>query len=124
EEHDIDRPMDLVVKSVVNKSALKVYLIQNTDRKISLEDMARSKGLKLTDLITELETIVSSGTRLDINYYINEVIDRDRQDYFFDYFKSAETDSTKEALKALGEDEYSLDDIRLLRVKFLSELGN
>ncbi|MFM9026589.1 MAG: hypothetical protein ACKOQ6_01155 [Bacteroidota bacterium] len=116
--------MDLVVKSVVNKSALKVYLIQNTDRKISLDDMARSKGLKMTDLITELETIVSSGTRLDINYYINGVIDRDRQDDFHDYFKNADTDSPQVALKELGENEYSLDEIRLLRIKFLSELGN
>ncbi|MFM8431365.1 MAG: DNA helicase RecQ [Bacteroidota bacterium] len=124
EENEIDRPVDLVVKSVVNKSALKVYLIQNTDRKISLDDMARSKGLKMTDLITELETIVSSGTRLDINYYINGVIDRDRQDDFHDYFKNADTDSPQVALKELGENEYSLDEIRLLRIKFLSELGN
>lgn len=124
EEHDIDRPMDLVVKSVVNKSALKVYLIQNTDRKISLDDMARAKGMKLADLITELETIVSSGTRLDINYYINEVIDADRQQDFFDYFREAETDSPEAALSELGENDYSLNDIRLLRVKFISELGN
>ncbi len=124
EEHDIDRPMDLVVKSVVNKSALKVYLIQNTDRKISLDDMSRAKGMKLSDLITELETIVSSGTRLDINYYINEVIDADRQEDFFEYFREAETDSPEAALSELGENDYSLNDIRLLRIKFLSELGN
>jgi ATP-dependent DNA helicase RecQ len=124
EEHDIDRPMDLVVKSVVNKSALKVYLIQNTDRKISLDDMARAKGMKLADLITELETIVSSGTRLDINYYINEVIDSDRQQDFYDYFREADTDSPESALAELGENDYALNDIRLLRIKFLSELGN
>ncbi len=124
EEHDIERPMDLVVKSVVNKSALKVYLIQNTDRKISLDDIAKAKGLPLKDIVTELETIVSSGTRLDINYYINEVIDADRQQDFFDYFKSAETDSPDAALSELGENEYSSIDVRLLRIKFLSELGN
>ena len=123
-ENNIDRPIDLVIKSVVNKSALKVYLIQNTDRKISLEDMARSKGLKMHDLITELETIVSSGTRLDINYYINEVIDRERQDDFYEYFRVAETDSPFEAIKELGENDFTLDEVRLLRVKFLSELGN
>ncbi len=124
EEHDIERPMDLVVKSVVNKSALKVYLIQNTDRKISLDDMARAKGMALKDIVSELETIVSSGTRIDISYYINEVIDADRQDEFYDYFKTAETDSPEAALSQLGENDYSAIDVRLLRLKFMSELGN
>lgn len=86
--------------------------------------MSRAKGMKLSDLITELETIVSSGTRLDINYYINEVIDADRQEDFFEYFREAETDSPEAALSELGENDYSLNDIRLLRIKFLSELGN
>ncbi|MFM2206330.1 MAG: helicase RecQ [Bacteroidota bacterium] len=124
EEHDIERPVDFVVKSVVNKSALKVYLIQNTDRKISLDDMAKSKGLTLKDLVTELETIVSSGTRLDINYYINEIIDPDRQQEFFEYFRNADTDSPEEALAELGENDFSPLDVRLLRIKFISELGN
>jgi ATP-dependent DNA helicase RecQ len=124
EEHDIDRPVDFVVKSVVNKSALKVYLIQNTDRKISLEDMARAKGLAMKDLVSELETIVSSGTRIDIGYYINQMIDPDRQKEFFEYFRTADTDSPESALAELGENDYSPIDIRLLRIKFLSELGN
>lgn len=124
DENDIDRPMDLVVKSVVNKSVLKVYLIQNIDRRISLDDMADAKGMTLKDIITELETIVLSGTRIDINYYINEVIDLDRQREVFDYFKAAETDSAHAALEELGENDYTIDDIRLLRIKFLSDLGN
>ena len=116
--------MDLVVKSVVNKSGLKVYIIQNIDRKISLVDMAVSKGLPMKGLISELESIVASGTRIDINYYINEVIDEERQKEVFGYFKSAESDSAEIALKELGEDDYSLEDIRLMRIKFLSEMGN
>ncbi|HNP49998.1 MAG TPA: RecQ family ATP-dependent DNA helicase, partial [Bacteroidia bacterium] len=124
EENEIERPMDLVVKSVVNKSVLKVYLIQNIDRKISLDDMASAKGLQMRDLLTEIESIVGSGTRIDINYYINEVIDEDRQAEVFEFFKTAETDSAEYALKELGENDYTLDDIRLMRIKFMSELGN
>jgi ATP-dependent DNA helicase RecQ len=124
EDNEIERPMDLVVKSVVNKSGLKVYIIQNIDRKISLEDMADAKGLKLGDIISEIETIVASGTRIDIQYYINEVIDEDRQNEVFEYFRSAESDSVEDALKELGEDDYSEEDIRLMRIRFMSELGN
>lgn len=124
EENEIERPMDLVVKSVVNKSVLKVYLIQNIDRKISLDDMATAKGLPMRDLLTEIESIVGSGTRIDINYYINEVIDEDRQAEVFEFFKTAETDSVEAALKELGENDYTLEDIRLMRIKFMSELGN
>jgi ATP-dependent DNA helicase RecQ len=124
EENEIERPMDLIVKSVANKSVLKVYIIQNIDRKISLNDMSRAKGITLGDLLSEIETIVSSGTRIDINYYINEVIDEDRQDEVYDYFRSAETDSVQDALMALGEDDYTKDDIRLMRIKFMSEMGN
>lgn len=124
DENEIDRPMDLVVKSIVNKSVLKVYLIQNIDRKISLNDMCKAKGLKMSELLTEIESIVGSGTRIDINYYINEIIDEDRQAEVFDYFKTAETDSAEVCLKALGENDYTLEDIRLMRIKFMSELGN
>jgi ATP-dependent DNA helicase RecQ len=124
EDNEIERPMDLVVKSVVNKSGLKVYIIQNIDRKISLEDMADAKGLKPGDIISEIETIVASGTRIDIQYYINEVIDEDRQNEVFEYFRSAESDSVEDALKELGEDDYSEEDIRLMRIRFMSELGN
>ncbi|MEP7262946.1 MAG: DNA helicase RecQ [Bacteroidota bacterium] len=124
EENEIERPNDLIVKSVANKSVLKVYIIQNIDRKISLNDMSRAKGISLSDLLTEIETIVSSGTRIDINYYINEIIDEDRQEEVYDYFRTAETDSVQEALVDLGEDDYTQDDIRLMRIKFMSELGN
>jgi ATP-dependent DNA helicase RecQ len=124
DENDIDRPMDLVVKSIVNKSVLKVYIIQNIDRKISLDDMCKAKGVKMEELLNEIESIVGSGTRIDINYYINEVIDEDRQAEVFDYFKTAETDSAEIALKTLGENDYTIEDIRLMRIKFMSELGN
>jgi ATP-dependent DNA helicase RecQ len=124
EDNGIERPMDLVVKSVVNKSGLKVYIIQNIDRKISLEDMAGSKGISLSELIGEIESIVASGTRIDIQYYINEVIDQDRQDEVYDYFNSAETDSVEDAIQELGEDEYTQDEIRLMRIKFMSEMAN
>lgn len=124
DENDIDRPMDLVVKSIVNKSVLKVYMIQNIDRKISLNDMCKAKGLKMAELLTEIESIVGSGTKIDINYFINEIIDEERQAEVFDYFKTAETDSAEIALKALGENDYTIEDIRLMRIKFMSELGN
>jgi ATP-dependent DNA helicase RecQ len=124
EENEIERPQDFVVKSVVNKSGLKVYLIQNIDRKISLDDMSEAKGMPVGDLITELESIVASGTKIDLNYYINEVIDTDRQQEVFDYFRSADSDSAEDALVELGENDYTIDEIRLMRVKFMSELGN
>ncbi len=124
EDNEIERPMDLIVKSVVNKSGLKVYIIQNIDRKISLEDMAVAKGMALKELIGEIESIVSSGTRVDISYYINEVIDEDRQSEVFEYFGTAETDSVEDALKDLGEDDYTQEDVRLMRIRFMSEVGN
>ncbi len=124
EENDIERPMDLVVKSIVNKSVLKVYIIQNIDRKIALHDMCKAKGINMSELIGEIESIVASGTRIDINYYLNEVVDEDRQAEVFDYFKSAESDSSEAALKVLGENDYTLEDIRLMRIKFMSEFGN
>jgi ATP-dependent DNA helicase RecQ len=116
--------MDLVVKSVVNKSGLKVYIIQNIDRKLSLDDIADAKGITLSDLINEIESIVSSGTKIDINYYLNEVIDEDRQDEVYDYFRTAETDSIEDAMKELGGDEYTEDEIRMMRIKFMSEMAN
>lgn len=124
EENEIDRPMDLVVKSVVNKSGLKVYIIQNIDRKLSLDDIADAKGITLSDIINEIEVIVSSGTKIDINYYLNEVIDEDRQSEVYDYFRTAETDSIENAIVELGNDEYSEDEIRLMRIKFMSEMAN
>jgi ATP-dependent DNA helicase RecQ len=124
DENEIDRPMDLVVKSVVNKSGLKVYIIQNIDRKLSLDDIADAKGITLSDIIGEIESIVSSGTKIDINYYLNEVIDEERQSEVYDYFRTAETDSIETASTQLGMDEYTEDEIRLMRIKFMSEMAN
>jgi ATP-dependent DNA helicase RecQ len=124
EENEIIRPNDMVVKSVVNKSGLKVYIIQNIDRKLALEDIAMAKSLTLTELLTEIERIVASGTKIDINYYINEYIDEYHQDEIFNYFHEAESDSVEQALAELGEDEFSEEEIRLMRIKFMSEVGN
>jgi ATP-dependent DNA helicase RecQ len=123
-DNEIERPMDLVVKSVVNKSGLKVYIIQNIDRKIALDDIALAKGLTFDEVLTEVESIVGSGTKIEINYFINEVIDPDHQDEIFDYFKTAETDSIEDAINELGENEFTREEIRLMRIKFMSELGN
>lgn len=123
-ENEIDRPQDMVVKTVANKSKTKVSIIQSIDRKLSLEDIANSNGMEMKDLISEIETIVNSGTKINIDYYLDEVLDEDHQDEIFEYFREAEDDSIDAALKELGEDEYSENDIRLMRVKFMSELGN
>lgn len=124
EDNEIDRPMDMVVKTAANKSAIKVAIIQNIDRKISLEDIANSKGLSFEQILTEIESIVSSGTKLNLNYYIDEIIDEDRQDEVFDYFRTAETDSIDDAIAELGDDDYTREEIQLMRIKFMSELGN
>ncbi|MDX9942267.1 MAG: DNA helicase RecQ [Bacteroidales bacterium] len=124
EENEIERPMDMVVKSVVNKSGLKVYIIQNIDRKVSLEDISIAKGIEFDELLHEIESIVASGTKIDIRYYINQVIDVDKQEEIFDYFKTAETDSYVLALQDLGEDDYTEEEIRLMRIRFMSEMGN
>jgi ATP-dependent DNA helicase RecQ len=124
EENEIERPIDMVVKSVVNKSGIKVYIIQNIDRKIELNDIAKAKGLTLSELLTEIESIVSSGTKIDINYYVNETLDKDNQAEIFDYFKSADSDSIEDALVELGENVYTAEEIRLVRIKFMSEMGN
>lgn len=124
EDNDIERPIDLIIKTQANKSQLKVSIIQNIDRKIGLEDIARAKGITYDDILKEIEAIVNSGTKLNLNYFVDEVIDEDRQDEVFDYFQSAENDSIDEALKELGETDYSREEIQLMRIKFMSELGN
>ncbi len=124
EENEIERPEDLVVRTVADKSKLKIFIIQSIDRKLAFEDIADSKGVTVQDVISEVEAIVNSGTRLNIDYYINDVLDEEHQEEIFNYFREAETDSVEEALKELGEDEYSEDDIRLMRVKFMSDMGN
>ena len=124
EEKEIIRPLDMVVKSVVNKSGIKVYIIQSIDMKRSLEDIANARGLDMPELLSEIEAIVNSGTRINIDYYINMVIDEERQHDIFSYFKEeAESDSLEEAIKELGN-EFEEEEIRLIRIKFLSEMGN
>jgi len=124
EENEIERPEDLVVRTVANKSKLKVFIIQSIDRKIAFEDIADAKGVEVKDIITEVEAIVNSGTRLNIDYYIDDILDEDHQEEIFDYFREAEVDSVEHALEELGEDEYSEDDVRLMRIKFFSDMGN
>lgn len=124
EENEIFRPSDFVIKSVINKSELKVYIIQSIDRKLGLEDIAMAKGLTITELLTEIERIVSSGTKVNISYYIEEYIDEYHQKEIFEYFNEAESDSVEDALKELGEEEFSEEEIRLMRIKFMSDVGN
>lgn len=125
EEKDIIRAQDMVVKSIVNKSGLKVAIIQGIDRQLPLEDIASSKGIEMTELLNEVESIVQSGTKLNLDYYINQVIDEDKQDDIYDYFlEEAESESVDEALNELGEDEFTEEDVRLMRIKFFSEYGN
>jgi ATP-dependent DNA helicase RecQ len=114
----------MVVRTVADKSKLKIFIIQSIDRKLSFDDIADSKGVSVKDIITEVEAIVNSGTRLNIDYYINDVLDEDHQEEIFDYFREAHSDSIEDALAELGEDEYSEDDIRLMRIKFMSDMGN
>ncbi|MBC7617267.1 MAG: DNA helicase RecQ [Pedobacter sp.] len=124
EDNDIERPIDLVIKTQANKSAIKVSIIQNIDRQIGLEDIAKSKGITYVEILKEVEAIVNSGTKLNLSYFVDEVIDEDRQDEVFDYFKAADTDSIDEALSDLGESDYTREEIQLMRIKFMSEFGN
>lgn len=125
DENEIDRPQDLVVKTVANKSKSKVQIIQSIDRKVSFDVIADSLGIEMEDLLTEIEAIVNSGTKLNIDYYIDDEMDEDYIDDIFTYFKEESEDGSIEgAIKELGEDNYNINDIRLIRIKFLSELGN
>lgn len=125
EENDIIRPIDMVVKSVPNKSVSKVYIIQAIDRKTSLDDVAVAKGLTFSELLAEIEKIVDSGTYVDIDYYIQENVDPYVQEEVLEYYEEdAESDSWEDALKDLGEVEYTEKDVRLMRIKYLSEVGN
>ncbi len=124
EENEIERPDDYVVKSVANKSGKKIYIIQSIDRKISLDEIAGNKGIEMDELIDKIEEIVYSGTKVDIKYYIDREIDEDKQEEVFEYFMEAESDSIDEAVEELGEDDYSEEELRLMRIKFLSEVAN
>ncbi|MEI6678699.1 MAG: DNA helicase RecQ [Mariniphaga sp.] len=124
EEKGIERAQDMVVRSVANKSKNKVYIIQNIDRKLALNEIAEAKGMSLGELLTELEAIVNSGTKINIDYYIEDVMDEDQIEDIFRYFREdAESDSLEEALVEFGDD-YEVEEIRMVRIKFLAEMGN
>ena len=124
EEKEIIRPQDMVVKSVASKSNNKIFIIQSIDRKMDFEDIARARNLDMDELLTEIEAIVNSGTRLDIQYYLNTIMDEDKVEDIYLYFKEdAETDSLDAAIEELGS-EYSEEEIRLVRIKFISEVAN
>ncbi|GAA4300207.1 DNA helicase RecQ [Compostibacter hankyongensis] len=124
EENDIEKPDDFVMKSVVNKSGLKVFIIQNIDKRIPLETIAKNKDLTMPDLLDEMETIVASGTRLNVDYCIDEELDDYAQDEIIDYFKGCETSSLQAAREELTEGDYTVEQLKLMRIKFLSEYGN
>ena len=123
EDNDIIRPDDLVVKSTGANSINKLYIIQNIDRKLPLNDIASAKGLKMDDLITEMEQIVNSGTKLNIKYWIDEMLDDDQQEEIHDYFMESDSDNIESALKEF-EGDYDIDELRLMRIKFISEVAN
>ena len=123
EENGIVRPEDFRVKTVAKKSMLKVKIIQSIDRQIALDDIATAQGLEFDELLDEIEAIVYSGTKLNIDYFLEDVMDDDRVDEIFDYFMDSETDDLDTAIEELGGD-YSEEDIRLVRIKFLSEMAN
>ena len=123
EENEIERPEDLRVRTVANKSKLKVSIIQRIDRKVALDEIASSNGLEFTELLDEIEAIVYSGTRINIDYFVNDVMDEDHVVDIYEYFKDSETDDLEDAIEELGGD-YTEDEIRLVRIKFLSEMAN
>ncbi|MCF0071626.1 DNA helicase RecQ [Dyadobacter sp. CY261] len=124
EENEIETAKDVVIKSTVNKSKIKIFIIQQVDRKVSLDEIAEVKDLALADVIEEVEHICYSGTKLNLDYYINQVIDRERQRDIYDYFMTAETDNISTALNEFDGEEVSEEELRLMRIKFLSELAN
>lgn len=123
DENEIERPEDIRVRSVANKSKLKISIIHSIDRKIDLEELAESKGLEFTELIDELEAIVEAGTKINIDYFLNEIMDEDHELDIIDFFKESQEDDLEGAIQELG-DEFTEEEIRLVRVKFISEMGN
>lgn len=124
EENDIDRPSDFVVKSVANKSKMKVTIIQSIDRKLPLDEIADSNNISMDELQDELDMIVSAGTKLDIDYYLEDVIDDDAQEDIYEYFMEADSGDAEAAFAELKEDDYTMEEIKLVRLKFLSEMSN
>lgn len=123
EEYEIERPEDLRVRTVANKSKLKVSIIQSIDRKVALDDIASAKGIDFNELLDEIEAIVYSGTKLNIDYFLDEAMDEDHLLDIYDYFKASETDSLSVAMDELGDD-YTEEEVRLVRIKFISEMAN
>ncbi|MBR6311075.1 MAG: DNA helicase RecQ [Paludibacteraceae bacterium] len=124
EENEIERPEDLRVRTVANKSKQKTSIIQAIDRQIALDDIAESKGMEFDELLTEIESIVNSGTKINIDYFLREIMEEERIQDVFEYFKEAETDDIEEAYKEFCNEDYTEEEIRLVRIKFLSEMGN
>lgn len=124
EENQIERPDDFVVKQVAKKSKSKVTIIQGIDRKLRLDDMANSLGIEMDQLLAEMNNIVTSGTKLDINYYLDDNLDDGVVEDVFDYFSEAESDSIDDAHKELQEDDITMQEIKLVRIKFMSEMAN
>jgi ATP-dependent DNA helicase RecQ len=123
-ENDITTASDVVIKSAVNKSKNKIHIIQQIDRQVDLEEIAESKNMKMEELLAEIEQICYSGTKLNLDYYVEQIMDYDRQDDLYDYFLNAETDSISEALEELQDEDFSEEELRLMRIKFLSEYAN
>ena len=124
EENDIMRPDDFVMKSVVNRNNNKIFIIQNVDKKIPLETIAKNKDLKIDELLEEMETIVASGTKLNLNYAIDDMVDEYEQEEIIDYFKSCETSSLQVAQEELADSNFNWEQLKLMRIKFLCEFGN
>ena len=123
EENEIERPEDLRVRTVANKSKMKVAIIQAIDRKVALDDIALSKGIEFGELLDEVEAIVYSGTKLNIDYFLEEIMDEDHMLDIYDYFKESTTDKIDDALDELGDD-FTEEEVRLVRIKFISEMAN
>jgi ATP-dependent DNA helicase RecQ len=123
-ENEVERPADMMVRSIANKSSLKIYIIKSIDKKLPLEDIARGKNIDLETLVAEIESIVSSGTKIDISYYIDESVDPYHQEEIMDTLRTMQTDDIDKLVEQLGEDEYEPLEIRLMRILFLSKYGN
>ncbi len=123
QENNIERPDDFVMKSVVNKSGNKVYIIQQTDKKIPLETIAKNKSWRMDEMLEEMETIAASGTKLNLDYAIDEMLDEHEQDEILDYFKSCETSSLQVAQEELSDGNYTWEQLKIMRIKFLAQYG-
>lgn len=124
EDNDIIRPDDFVMKSVVNRNNHKIFIIQNVDKKIPLETIAKTKDLRIDQLLEEMETIVASGTKLNLNYAIDDIVDEYEQEEIIDYFKNCQTSSLQVAQEELADSNFNWEQLKLMRIKFLCEFGN